>query len=245
SHSERLGYPTQKPEALLERIISASSDEGDLVLDPFCGCGTTITVAERLHRRWIGIDITHLAVSLMRTRLEDTFEHELEPYEVIGEPQDVDSARALAEENRYQFEYWALGLVGASPEGERKKGADKGIDGNIYFFDDDNGDRRRIIVQVKSGNVTRNQIGDLRGVMEREGAEMAAFVTLQEPTRAMIEEAAEAGFYDPPSLLPKVPKIQILTIEELLEGKELQYPKTGTDTFKRAPRKQKGKRNSD
>lgn len=242
---ERLGYPTQKPEALLERIISASSNEGDLVLDPFCGCGTTITVAERLHRRWIGIDITHLAVSLMRTRLEDTFEHELEPYEVIGEPEDLDSARALAEENRYQFEYWALGLAGASPEGDEKRGADKGIDGNIYFFDDDNGDRRRIIVQIKSGTVTRNQIGDLRGVMEREGAEMAAFITLQEPTQPMIEEAAEAGFYDPPSLLPKVPKIQIITIAELLEGKQIDYPHTGADTFKRAPRQQKGKRQKD
>ncbi len=242
SNAERLGYPTQKPEALLERIIQASSNEGDIVLDPFCGCGTTIAVAERLHRRWIGIDLTHLAVNLMKARLHDSFGPDLQRYQVISDPKDVGSARALAEENRYQFEYWALGLVEGSPTDDRKKGADKGIDGNIYFFDDDSGQRKRIIVQIKSGHVTRNQIGDLRGVMEREDADMAAFVTLLEPTAPMKKEAAEAGFYQPPGLLPQVPKIQIITIEELLEDKQLEYPRISPATFKKAPRQTKAKR---
>ena len=242
SHAERLGYPTQKPEALLDRIIQASSNEADVVLDPFCGCGTTITVAERLHRRWIGIDITHLAVNLMKVRLHDTFGPDLQPYEVIGDPKDTGSARSLAEQNRYEFEYWALGLVEASPTDDRKKGADKGVDGNIYFFDDDSGKPKRIIIQIKSGHVTRNQIGDLRGVMDREEAQMAAFVTLESPTAPMKKEAAEAGFYQPPGVLPQVPKIQIITIAELLEGKTLEYPRFAPDTFKKAPRRSKGKR---
>ena len=242
SHAERLGYPTQKPEALLERILQASSNEGDVVLDPFCGCGTTITVAERLHRRWIGMDITHLAVNLMKVRLHDTFGPDLQPYEVIGDPKDTGSAKALSEQNRYEFEYWALGLVEASPTDDRKKGADKGIDGNIYFFDDDSGKPKRIIVQIKSGHVTRNQIGDLRGVMEREEAQMAAFVTLENPTAPMKKEAAEAGFYQPPGVLPQVPKIQVITIAELLEGQTLEYPRFAPDTFKKAPRRSKGKR---
>ena len=241
-HEERLGYQTQKPEALLERIVQASSNEGDVVLDPFCGCGTTITVAERLHRRWIGMDITHLAVNLMKVRLHDTFGPDLQAYEVIGDPKDTGSARALAEQNRYEFEYWALGLVEASPTDDRKKGADQGIDGNIYFFDDDSGKPKRIIVQIKSGHVTRNQIGDLRGVMEREEAQMAAFVTLENPTAPMKKEAAEAGFYQPPGVLPQVPKIQLITIAELLEGQTLEYPRFAPDTFKKAPRRSKRKR---
>ena len=150
---ERLGYPTQKPEALLERIINASSNEGDIVLDPFCGCGTTITVAERLKRRWIGIDITHLAITLIKKRLHDTYGEELAPYEVIGEPADAKGAEALALENRHQFEWWALGLVDAFPAQDKKKGADKGVDGVIYFKDDAGGAHKKIIVQVKSGAV--------------------------------------------------------------------------------------------
>ena len=170
---ERLGYPTQKPEALLERIVSASSNEGDVVLDPFCGCGTSIAAAERLNRRWIGIDITHIAITLIRHRLRDTFKDELKPYAVLGQPQDVASALALATDSensgRYQFEWWALGLVDARPAQDRKKGADSGVDGYINFFDDNSGKAKRIIVQVKSGHVTRNQIATLKGDMDREG----------------------------------------------------------------------------
>jgi len=235
---ERLGYPTQKPEALLERIVQASSNEGDLVLDPFCGCGTTIAVAERLKRRWIGIDITHIAVSLMRHRLRDTFGPNLSPYEVIGAPTDLEGAKALAKEDRYQFQLWALGLVEALPYQE-KKGADKGVDGVIRFFDDNSGKPKKIIVQVKSGGVQRNDIATLKGDVEREGAAVGAFIALEEPTEPMRKEAASAGFYEAEALGKKYPKIQILTIAELLAGKELQYPRLDVATFKKAPRKAK------
>ena len=153
--AERLGYPTQKPEALLERIISASSNEGDVVLDPFCGCGTAVAAAERLNRRWVGIDVTHLAITLIRHRMHDSFGEDLRPYEVVGEPKDLSSAESLALHDRYQFEWWALGLVDARPARDRKKGADAGIDGYINFFDDNSGKPKRIVVQVKSGHVQR------------------------------------------------------------------------------------------
>jgi site-specific DNA-methyltransferase (adenine-specific) len=241
--TERLGYPTQKPETLLERIIKASSNEGELILDPFCGCGTTIAVAERLNRRWIGIDITHLAITLMRHRLEDSFGVNLSPYEVIGDPKDLESARALAQdsqhEGRYQFEWWALGKIAARPAHDKKKGADAGIDGIINFFDDNSGKAKKIIVQVKSGHVTRNQIGDLKGVMGN--ASIGAFITLEEPTDPMNKEAASAGFYEPehfPGL--RYPRLQILTIEDLLNGKRIEYPRLAPEgTFKRAERKRK------
>src|SRR4030066_1385726 len=183
--AERLGYPTQKPEALLERIINASSNEGDLVLDPFCGCGTSIAVAERLHRRWIGIDITRLAITLMRHRLNNAFGKELSPYEIIGQPKDLESARVLAQESehsgRYQFEWWALGLVDARPAQDKKKGSDKGIDGYINFFDDNSGKAKAIIVQVKSGHVNASHIRDLKGVLEREKAQIGVYITLGDP----------------------------------------------------------------
>jgi len=238
---ERLGYPTQKPEALLERIIRLSSDEGDLVLDPFCGCGTAITVAERLKRRWIGIDITHLAIALIKKRLLDAFEKELSPYEVIGEPVDVPSAQALALHNRHQFEYWALGMVEARPAQDKKKGADSGVDGIIHFSDDQSGKYKKLILQVKSGHIAVSQIRDLKGVLEREKAVIGALLTLKNPTRAMQEEAVAAGFYEPESLPgQRYPRLQILTIGELFAGKTLLYPRLGAGTFKKAPRKRKG-----
>ena len=186
---ERLGYPTQKPEALLERIISASSNEGDVVLDPFCGCGTAVAVAERLNRKWIGIDVTHLAISLMRSRLRDSFGDELSDYEVVGSPADAESARALSLEGgntgRYQFEYWALGLVEARPANNQRRGADAGVDGIIRFFDDNSGKAKTIIVQVKSGQVGRNVIATLKGDMDREKAEMGLLITLEPSTEPM------------------------------------------------------------
>ena len=236
---ERIGYPTQKPEALLERIIRASSNEGDVILDPFCGCGTAIAAAERLNRRWIGIDVTHLAVALIRHRLRDTFGEDLGPYDVIGEPQDVASAESLALDNRYQFEWWALGLVDARPAQDKRKGADSGIDGYIYFFDDDNGKPKRVIVQVKSGNVGVSQIRDLKGVLERENAQIGLFITLKPPTGPMLTEATSAGVYVP-DLYPnhEFPRLQILTIEELLAGREALYPRFAPQaTFRRAPRR--------
>jgi len=246
---ERLGYPTQKPEALLERIIKASSNEGDVVLDPFCGCGTSISVAERLHRKWIGIDITHLAITLIRSRLYGQFKTELSPYEVIGDPKDLASAQALARESehdgRYQFQFWAAGLVDAFPaQDKKKKGADSGIDGVINFIDDTSGQAKKIIVQVKSGHVKVGDIRDLKGVMEREKAPIGCFVTLEEPSGPMKTEAVAAGFYESALKLEggsaeRFPRIQILTIRELLEGKKLAFPRHNIATFKQAERKSK------
>ena len=241
---ERLGYPTQKPEALLERVINTSSNEGDLVLDPFCGCGTTVNVAERLHRRWIGIDITHLAIGLIRNRLRDTFGDELSPFEVIGEPKDVASAEALANsglDGRYQFQWWAVGLAGGRPAQDKKKGKDTGIDGFAFFYDDNSDKAKKIIFQVKSGNVKSGDIRDLKGVLEREKAAIGVFITLKPPTRDMIKEAISAGVYESPLVQGgKCPKLQILTVEELLTGtNRLIYPEQGRATFKRAERKSK------
>jgi len=240
---ERLGYPTQKPEALLERIIKASSNEGDIVLDPFCGCGTAIAVAERLQRRWLGIDITHLAITLIKNRLRTAFEvNESTDYQVIGVPKDLAGARALARQNRYQFEWWALGLVDARPAQEKKKGADTGIDGVINFIDDPSGKAKRLIIQVKSGKVSVTQIRDLKGVLEREKAAIGAFISLSAPTAPMVQEAATAGFYQPEHLPGlEFPRLQTLTIGELLAGKRLEYPRIAPDvTFKKAPRQRKG-----
>ncbi len=246
--AERLGYPTQKPEALLERIIKSSSNENDIVLDPFCGCGTTVNVAERLHRRWIGIDLTHIAITLIRSRLNDSFGSELAPYEIIGAPTDVASAEALANEGlngRYQFQWWAVGLVGGRPAQEKKKGKDTGIDGYIYFFDDNSGQAKKIIIQVKSGNVKSGDIRDLKGVLEREHAQIGAFITLKPSTKDMRTEAVSAGFYEPQaSPGSKYPKLQILTIDELLSGAKLLYPQwAGAATFKRAERQSKNHAN--
>ena len=239
SHKERLGFPTQKPEALLERIISASSNEGDVILDPFCGCGTAVAAAESLNRRWIGIDITHLAITLIRHRLHDAFGENLRPYEVVGDPKDLHSAESLALHDRYQFEWWALGLVDARPARDRKKGADAGIDGFINFFDDNSGKPKRIVVQVKSGNVQRNQIATLKSDMEREKAALALFVTLKPPTGPMVNEALGAGFYAPEAFPDdNYQKVQILTIEELLTGGRPEYPRYAPEaTFQRAPRR--------
>ena len=238
---ERLGYPTQKPEALLERIIRASSNEGDVVLDPFCGCGTAVAAAERLNRRWIGIDITHLAITLIRHRLHDTFGDELRPYEIIGEPTDVASARALAVQDRYQFEWWALGLVDARPANDRRRGADSGIDGYINFFDDNSGKPKRIIAQAKSGHVNASQIRDLKGVLNRESAEIGLFITLEPPTGPMRQEAVAAGFYTPEHFPDaQYPRLQILTIDQLLARQQVEYPRMGIQaTFRQAPRRRR------
>ncbi|PJF41546.1 MAG: site-specific DNA-methyltransferase, partial [Candidatus Thermofonsia Clade 1 bacterium] len=162
----------------------ASSREGDIVLDPFCGCGTTIIAAQQLGRRWIGIDITHLAAAMNKWRLEDRFGSEVR-YRVIGEPRDLASARQLASENRYQFQYWAVSLIKARPLGaslgekKGKKGSDQGIDGTLDFFDDSSGKPKRVIVQAKSGKVKPSDVRDLRGVIEREEAAIGVFITLE------------------------------------------------------------------
>jgi DNA modification methylase len=238
---ERLGYPTQKPQALLERIINASSNEGHLVLDPFCGCGTTIAVAQRLNRRWIGIDITHLAIGLMKHRLRDAFGDDV-TYQVIGEPVSLPDAQVLAEQDPYQFQWWALGLVGARPV-EQKKGADKGIDGRLYFHDEPNARTKQVILSVKAGSTGVAHVRDLRGVVEREDAQIGVLISLEEPTHPMRAEAASAGFYDSPGWGTTHPRLQILTVAELLEGKNIDMPAIGQQraTFKQAPKaKQEG-----
>lgn len=243
---ERLGYPTQKPEALLERIVSASSNEGDIILDPFCGCGTSIVAAQKLKRRWVGIDITHLAINLIKVRLADAFGQKVaDTYKVIGEPTDLEGAKALAAQDKYQFQYWALGLVNARPM-EEKKGADKGIDGRLYMTDRE-GETKSIIISVKGGHVTASQVRDLRGVIEREDAAIGVFITLEPATAPMRKEAAEAGFWQTRSLAgSKHPRLQILTIEELLAGKKIDMPaQQDIRSFKQAPKASKGKKKSD
>lgn len=238
--AERLGYPTQKPVALLERILEASSNEGDLVLDPFCGCGTTIHAAEKLKRNWIGIDVTHLAIALQKYRLKDAFDlKEKQDYDVIGEPEDIAAAKQLAQEDRYQFQWWALSLIQAQPLGGQtgskkgKKGKDKGIDGIITFLDDPKKKPKKLIVQVKSGKVKSGDIRDLVGTIERENAPIGVFITLEPPTKDMNKEAATTGFYHSPNWNKDYPRLQILTIEELLNGKTVQMPPTAR-TYKKA-----------
>ncbi len=230
---ERLGYPTQKPLPLLERVIRASSNPGDVILDPFCGCGTAIAAAEKLGRQWIGIDITHLALNLIRTRLHNMFASP-SAYDVIGEPTTVSEAAELARTDPYQFQAWALGLLGARPA-ELKKGADRGIDGRLYFIDQSGGKAKQIIISVKAGHTGVSHLRDLWGVIEREKAEIGVLVTMQEPTKPMRTEAAAAGFYD--SWATSHPRLQILTVEELLRGARINFPgRYSNDTFKRAPK---------
>src|SRR5581483_11770611 len=186
------GYPTQKPEALLRRIISASTDPGDVVLDPFCGCGTTIDAAEALGRQWIGIDVTHYAVTLIERRLKGS--HPDAKYTVHGRPTDLAGAIDLARRDKHQFQWWAAWLLGAQRYREEKKGADRGVDGRALFKNGPFGDGL-IVISVKGGdNIGVQMVRDLRGVIERDDAEMGVLVTLAEPTRPMLAEAAAAGF---------------------------------------------------
>jgi DNA modification methylase len=287
--AERLGYPTQKPVALLERIIQASSNPGDVVLDPFCGCGTTIDAAEKLGRDWIGIDVTQLAISLIKNRLQDTYgsrlkfisggtssaspisepvgraalprrrendgraalprrqaDPQVSPTEsivrIIGEPTTPNEAATLAEDDKYQFQWWALGLVGARPV-EQKKGADHGIDGKILFRDDPKAAKpEQIIIQVKGGKTGVKDVRDLRGVLDREQAAIGILISLQPATGPMETEAASAGFYEHKTNKQKYPRLQLRTVKELMEGKGIERPSTvaATDeTFKKAPESRK------
>ena len=237
--AERLGYPTQKPLALLERIITASSNEGDVVLDPFCGCGTAVDAAEKLKRHWIGIDVTHLAVSLIEKRMRDRYP--AITFEVHGTPKDFEGARNLAERDKYQFQWWACSLVNAQPYQGRKKGADSGIDGVIYFQDDDTLPKK-IVVSVKSGeNVSVAMVRDFAHVIDREKAAMGFFVTLTDPTKHMVTEGVGTGYYTSPLTGAKFPRLQVLTIEGLLAGTEqARYPRmdAGGLTFKKAKREE-------
>jgi site-specific DNA-methyltransferase (adenine-specific) len=237
--AERLDYRTQKPEGLLARILKASSNEGDVVLDPFCGCGTTVQVSQKLARKWVGIDITHLAIGLIKTRLDNAFTAEVrKTYKVIGEPTDVAGAKRLAGEEPYQFQYWALSRVGGQPVGSIKKGADRGIDGRLYFHEATGGDSKQIVFSVKGGhNIGVSEVRDLIGVLQREKAEIGVYISFEEPTGPMRKEAAEAGFYTSADG-SKYPRVQLLTIKDLIEGnKNVQRPLHVRDvTFKKAPK---------
>ncbi len=213
---ERLGYPTQKPLALLERIISASSNESDVVLDPFCGCGTAVDAAQKLKRKWIGIDITYLAISLIEKRLKDRYKGRAK-FEVHGTPKDLEGARNLALRDKYQFQWWAVSLVEAQPFQGKKKGADTGIDGVKFFRDLDRKEVRKIVVSVKGGGIKPDDVRALNHVREREKAEIALFVALESPTPAMVKDAASAGFYEG-AAGKKFARVQLLTIEGLLDG---------------------------
>jgi DNA modification methylase len=262
--AERLGYPTQKPVALLDRIIRSSCPEGGVVLDPFCGCGTTIAAAQALGRPWIGIDITHLAITLIKQRLKDSFGIEQvvrttpsgkgettkvgeaaaeygaaikRPFHVVGEPTSEPDAAALAATDPYQFQWWALGLVGARPV-EQKKGADKGIDGRIIFQGDKQGIFESVILSVKAGHTNVAHVRDLKGVLEREKAAIGVLISMQEATSPMKTEAVTAGFYESALWGRKYPKIQLFTVAELLAGKKVEMPpirQVGA-TFKKAPK---------
>jgi DNA modification methylase len=269
--NEALGYPTQKPIALLERILEASTNPGDVVLDPFCGCGTTIDAAEKLGRDWIGIDVTQLAISLIKNRLQDTYGRRMkfesssrrEPapssppekdqsgltpaatekgisiVRIIGEPTTPNEAAQLAEDDKYQFQWWALGLVGARPV-EQKKGADHGIDGKILFRDDLTVAKpEQIIIQVKGGKTGVKDVRDLRGVLDREKAAIGLLISLQPATSPMEAEAASAGFYEHKMNKQKYPRLQLRTVKELMDGKTIERPSNVAavdETFKKAPK---------
>jgi DNA modification methylase len=239
SGGEALGYPTQKPLALLERIIAASSNEGDVILDPFCGCGTAVHAAEKLKRQWIGIDVTHLAITLIEKRLRDAFPGIA--FEVDGTPKDIDGARNLAFRDKYQFQWWACSLVNAQPFQGKRKGADTGIDGVIYF-QDDAALPKKIVVSVKGGeNVSVAMVRDFAHVIDREKAAMGFFVTLADPTKHMVTEGVGTGYYTSPLTGAKFPKLQVLTIDGLLSGKErAEYPRmdAGGLTFKKAKKEE-------
>jgi site-specific DNA-methyltransferase (adenine-specific) len=219
NEDEKLGYPTQKPVGLLERIVKTSSNPGDVILDPFCGCGTTIHAAEKLGRQWIGIDVTHLAISLIEKRLKDAFPGI--KFDVHGAPKDLEGARDLSNRDKYQFQWWAVSLVDAVPFGGKKKGADGGIDGHIFFR---SGAKtvEKAIVSVKGGGVGVKDIRELIAVVDRERAKIGIYISLEPHTEPMKREAAGAGLYDGPT--GKVPKIQLFTIEELFAGKKPQIP---------------------
>lgn len=236
---ERLGYPTQKPLALLERIIEASSNKGDLVLDPFCGCGTTIHAAHKLDRRWIGVDVTYLAINLIKRRLKDAFGAEFK-YEERGQPTDFGSAKALAELDKWQFQQWALSLIDARPRTAGDgKGADRGVDGMIYFYESKE-KREKILVQVKGGGVKRNDVATLLGDVNNQKFAGGILLTLEKPTKPMREEAADAGRYTSKLWHDKdYPRIQILTIEGLLTGQERVEAPPQANPFAKAQREAK------
>ena len=221
--AERLGYPTQKPLALLDRIIKASCPEDGIVLDPFCGCGTAVDAAQQLERRWIGIDITYIAIDLIIKRLRHRYGDNVQgTFATNGIPKDVESSDALFERNPFDFERWAVSMVNGQPND--KQVGDRGVDGRVRY--DAGTDAAGIaIVSVKGGQqLNPAMVRDLAGTMGHENADMAILVTRYTPTRGMLEAAKSSGTYQLPKTLNKYPKIQIITVAELLEGKHPDMP---------------------
>lgn len=217
---ERLGYPTQKPEGLLDRIINSSSKKGEIVLDPFCGCGTTIASAQKSGRNWIGIDVTWLAIDKVEKRLKDSYGDKIiETYIVKGQPVDTGSARALAEKDKKEFEIWAISLVEAAPREH-----DGGVDG-ILTIPEDRKVSTKVVVQVKGGkHLNPGMVRDLIGTIENEKAAIGLMITLEEPTVGMIELAKHSGYYNSPIWDKSFPRIQILTVGEYFDGKRFELP---------------------
>ncbi|CAA2101854.1 Modification methylase MboII [Methylobacterium bullatum] len=232
---ERLDYPTQKPVALLERIIATSTNPGDVVLDPFCGCGTAVHAAQKLGREWVGIDVTHLAVGLIERRLVAAFPGL--QFQVIGVPHDYAGARDLALRDKHEFQKWITGKIGAQPYKGGRKGMDRGIDGYLHFRDADKRPQFAI-VSVKGGGHKSGDVRDLKGTLEREKAALGLFLTLNEPTREMNREAAAAGFYETGGM--KFPKVQILTAAQIIGGAQPKVPFSFTEGFKKAARETGG-----
>lgn len=240
---ERLGYPTQKPVALLERIISASSNPGDVVLDPFCGCGTTVHAAQKLGRQWIGIDVTPLAINLIKRRLSEAFGTAAN-FRVIGLPQDHDGAQALFDQDPHAFQLWAVSLIpDAQPWKGGKKGADTGIDGQVYLRTGKS-ESHRAMISVKGGkNVGVAMVRDFAHVIDREKALQGFFLTLTKPTSEMEKEAVKAGFVETEH--GRFRKLQIITIDQMLTGHRPEMPFIDSTAFKRAKREETGGKQSE
>lgn len=222
--AERLGYPTQKPVALLERLINLTTDQGAVVLDPFCGCGTTIDAAIKLKRRWIGIDVTYIAVDLIEKRLIHTYGDDITgTYDVNGIPRDTRSAQALFEQSAFDFERWAVSLAHGQPN-ERQVG-DKGIDGVVRFNTDNRDGIGRVLVSVKGGKQIGPQfVRDLLGTVETQKAEMGLLILMSSPTHGMNDAADHGGTYRWPVNQLTFPRVQIITVEQLLAGQRPVMP---------------------
>lgn len=238
--AERLGYPTQKPLALLERILHASSKPGDVVLDPFCGCGTTVDAAIKLDRRWLGIDITYIAVGLIQARLKDTYGDEIaKTYKVEGIPRDLPGAQALFNASPFDFERWAVTLADGTPN--EKQVGDRGIDGVIRFLNDARGKAEggRVLASVKGGrSVNPAMVRDLVGTVESQKAEMGVLITMVPPTPGMVEAADHSGTYTWRVNGQTFPKVQIITVPELLDFRRPKMPPPLTPYISATRRKQ-------
>ncbi|QDK03218.1 DNA methylase [Streptomyces phage TuanPN] len=220
---ERLGYPTQKPTPLLERVILTSSNEGDVVLDPFCGCGTAVDAAQKLGRRWIGIDVTTLAVDLIDARLRHTYGEQItQTYEILGIPRDIAGARALFQRSPFEFERWCVMMLDGQPN--EKQVGDRGIDGVIRFPVDAKGGSDRVLVSVKGGATNPGHVRDLLGTVESQRAAMGVFVCMIEPTKGMVDAANHSGAYNHPANGQRYPKVQIITVKDLINGKRPNMP---------------------